>query len=103
MFIQPSHEFVPDSSRNETEKPGFELGSISTVSRVRSLILPEEMGDECGLIFPNSGWYVIEPSFESVKRNYIPDKNYNSVKQKSQYVGSSAFFSPIFFVAAKEE
>ena len=40
------------------------LGSISAVSRVRSLILPEEMmmmmmmmmGDECGLIFPNSGW-----------------------------------------------
>ena len=33
------------------------IGSISavTVSRVRSLILPEE-GDECGLIFPNSGW-----------------------------------------------
>ena len=28
------------------------LGSISAVSRVRSLILP----DECGLIFPNSGW-----------------------------------------------
>ena len=27
------------------------LGSISAVSRVRSLILPE-----CGLIFPNSGW-----------------------------------------------
>ena len=46
---------------------------------------------------------VIEPGFESVKRNYIPDKNYNSVKQKSQYVGYSAFFSPIFFVAAKEE
>ena len=34
------------------------VGSISTVSRVRSLILPEERhsGDECGLIFPNSGW-----------------------------------------------
>ena len=32
-----------------------EIGSISAVSRVRSLILPEE-GDECGLIFPNSGW-----------------------------------------------
>ena len=46
---------------------------------------------------------VIEPSFESVNRNYIPDKNSNSVKQKSQYVGYSAFFSPIFFVAAKEE
>ena len=46
---------------------------------------------------------VIEPSFASVNRNYIPDKNSNSVKQKSQYVGCSAFFSPIFFVAAKEE
>ena len=33
---------------------GIFLGSISAVSRVRSLILPEE--DECGLIFPNSGW-----------------------------------------------
>ena len=35
-----------------------EVGSISAVSRVRSLILPEERlsGDECGLIFPNSGW-----------------------------------------------
>ena len=43
---------------------------------------------------------VIEPSFASV---YIPDKNSNSVKQKSQYVGYSAFFSPIFFVVAKEE
>ena len=37
------------------------VGSISAVSRVRSLILPEEReralsGDECGLIFPNSGW-----------------------------------------------
>ena len=31
------------------------IGSISTDSRVRSLILPEER-DECGLIFPNSGW-----------------------------------------------
>ena len=37
----------------------FNIGSISAVSRVRSLILPEERlfrGDECGLIFPNSGW-----------------------------------------------
>ena len=34
----------------------FSIGSISAVSRVRSLILPEERGDECGLIFPNSGW-----------------------------------------------
>ena len=33
------------------------LGSISAVSRVRSLILPENLsGDECGLIFQNSGW-----------------------------------------------
>ena len=34
------------------------VGSISAVSRVRSLILPEkkEEGEECGLIFPNSGW-----------------------------------------------
>ena len=37
---------------------GGAVGSISTVSQVRSLILPEEIfgGDECGLIFPNSGW-----------------------------------------------
>ena len=36
----------------------FLVGSISAVSRVRSLILPEERlsGDECWLIFPNSGW-----------------------------------------------
>ena len=33
---------------------GEGVGSISAVSRVRSLILPE--GDECGLIFSNSGW-----------------------------------------------
>ena len=35
-----------------------EVGSVSAFSRVRSLILPEERlsGDECGLIFPNSGW-----------------------------------------------
>ena len=35
------------------------LGSISAVSRVQSLILPEERalsGDECGFIFPYSGW-----------------------------------------------
>ena len=36
------------------------VGSISAVSRVRSLILPEERRDECWLIFPNSG-LVIEP------------------------------------------
>ena len=35
---------------------GYPLGSISAVSRVRSLILPEGWVDECGLIFPNSGW-----------------------------------------------
>ena len=51
--------FIHRDLKPENILVDLDLGSISAVSRVRSLILPEKSalsGDECGLIFPNSGW-----------------------------------------------
>ena len=57
LLRRPRNGTLEKSEKAQTYLFGWPLGSISAVSRVRSLILPEERlsGDECGLIFPNSG------------------------------------------------
>ena len=83
-------EFVPGSSRNETERNNTQTAVTNIRNNKRIVLLT------CKLRWPKTKSICLteKPGYESVNQIYIPyKKNYNSIKQKSQDVGYAAIFS----------